>query len=82
MAPRAFPTKPTAWVAEARYFPELAGHRKHSWVVAPWLIYPLVVLAACLVIDEALVYVVHPLSEHRSVLMSSDTDGVFTKLTA
>ena len=35
---RASPTKATAWVAEARYFPEPAGHRKHGWVAAPWVI--------------------------------------------
>ena len=34
---QASPTKATARVAEARYFPEPAGHRKHGWVAAPWL---------------------------------------------
>ena len=42
----------------------------------------MIVLAACLVIDEALVYVVRQLREARRILMSSDTDGVFTNLTA
>ena len=56
--------------------------QEHSWVAAPWIIYPLTVLAVGLVIDEAVMYVVHPLRERRSVLRSSDTDGIFTDRTA
>ena len=42
----------------------------------------MIVLAACLVIDVAPVYVVRPLREARRILMSSDADGIFTNLTA
>ena len=42
----------------------------------------MIVLAACRLIDKALVYVVHPLRKRRCVLRSNDTDGVFTDLAA
>ena len=48
------PDKAPAWVAEAWYFPALTGHGNTA-VAAPRVLYPLIVLAACRVIDEALV---------------------------
>ena len=54
--------------------------RKHVWVAVLWLVYPLIILAACLVIDVVLVYLVDPLLEHIRVLWARDSESVFTRL--
>ena len=57
------PTSAAGFVAEAWCYPELAGLRKHVWIAALWFLYPLIVLAACILLVVVLVYVVHPLRE-------------------